>query len=484
MKKLIVSLGAATVLVGAIGASCAAMPSWVTPSDRDASVATSSGTVPAQRSALNQQFAHAASSNDDGNDGADAEEETFVHPDLGKGAHYVDTPHFRIHYTLHGDHAVSSADANTDGTPDYVAAVATTLEHVRAVSINTFGWAAPPPDGAHGGNALYDVYLKNLTLEDVGGYVDGGQPDAIVGDNPNTPNVVEPRASISYMSLDRSYEDPEDPEADPRQELQSVAAHEFMHSIQMGYDGQEPADWLWEATAEWMMEEVYPENNLGHENLFNTYDSPDVAQSGPETDWYAQWLFFRYISEQYGHGAVKALWEEARTRDGYAALEAALKNEGTTLDDVIRGYSLALLTNRFQEGAVYPTVRLEGAIRDQFQPPDGVASMGADYVELLGDGPLTVMLEAIGLEGRVVDIRDGKASVFPLTAGQATVDGSAFAHLYLIVQNLQRPDPVSNDGMIGYSVIVRPGRATPAQIVAAPNFKAPQVAERTVLDDN
>ena len=466
MKKLLLSVSTAAILIGSAVPTFAATPS--------------AAGLPESKPIVQQQESRTAHSHEVGEG-----DEPFAHPNLGVGAQHFDTANFRIHYTLQGASAVEPADDDKDGIPNYVELVGATLEHVHDISVNKFGWAPPPPDGHWGGNALYDVYLENLMEEGLGGYVDGGQPEALVGDNPHTPNVVEARASVSYMGLDKSYKDPEDPTLDPIKELQTTAAHEYFHSIQFGYDGQEPADWIWEASANWMMEEVYPELNGAHIDLAAAYDSPDVTPDGQETDWYAQWLFFRHISERYGHNAVKAIWETARTQDGYAAINAALQRAGTTLDEVMRNYRLALLLNNFQEGADYPTVRLEGAVTDQFQPTDGVDNLGADYLEIQRSGPVTVKLTTTELEGLVVGVRNGKAGVFPMTNNQVTVDSDAFDHLYLIVRNVKWQGPTSGN-WIDYQVTVTPGgnSAAAATTVDAPNFTAPQVAERTTYDEN
>lgn len=413
---------------------------------------------------------------------------SFAHLDLGAGEQILDTAHFRIHYTHQGENAVSAIDRNGNNLPDYVDLVAEALEFSRDESLNRFGWAEPPADGNWGGNELYDVYLADLSADGAAGYVDGGQSEAMVGDNPNTPEVVETNASFSYMAIDTTLLELESDgnDQDALNSLRSTVAHEYMHSIQFGYDADEPADWLWEATANWMMEEVYQSENVGHTELHNAYDSPDKAPHGENTDWYARWIFFRYISEQFGHNSVKAIWEAARSQDGYTAIETALSGYGTNLDEVMRGYNLALLTNGFAEEAEYPTVRLEGAVTNQFQPTDGVESMGADYVEIQGEGALTVRLESTGLEGRLVGINSGQASIFPMPDGQTTIDGSAYQHLYLIVQNLNRPATGTETNMAAYAVTVTPGGAVnaPTATASAPNFRPPVVADRSESEDD
>lgn len=460
MSKSLLATGAASVLLASTIVACASLA----PSAEDSSEYSKP---------VHEHIVQAdAQANDD---------DSSPHHEPLENGYYFDTTHFRIHYMLEGEAAVDAADSDRDGTPDYIELVGETLDYVRDVSINKFGWAAPPPDGDLGGNALYDVYLENLfenEEEDAAGYVVSLEPESIVGDNPNTPDVVETNASISFMALDKSYGGASIENKEALQELQSIAAHEYLHSIQFGYDGEESAEWLWEASAEWMMEEVYPENNSA--DLWEAYESPDFAPDAEDTDWYGQWLFFRFISERYGHDTVKAVWEIARTQDGYQAIDTALQSVGTTLEEVIRGYRLAMLLNNFEKGSTYPTVRLEGEVTNHFKPTDGVDALGADYMELVGNGPLMVRLDATGLEGRVIGIREGQASVFPMVQNSVTVDGSTFDYLYLIVQNAEWRNAADDEPWLSYQITITPGSdvAVPTQVIDAPNFKAPQVSKR------
>lgn len=413
------------------------------------------------------------------------EEEPFAHPSLSGAARTLDTPHFRVHFTLSGADAVSPIDADGNGYPDYVDEVARTLEEVRRIQVVDFGWTAPPSDGEWGGDSRYDVYLHHI--EDALGYVDAGAPETIVGDNPNSPDVVETRAGFSVMGLDNDYAEVE---GDPLATMRATAAHEYHHAIQAGYDAQEPMDWLWEATATWMQDEVYDDNNEGNDDLgmvFKAgptcqlaYGSDDAYESGG--DWYGLWILLRTVSERYGSETVRAIWEAARTQDGYAALETALAGVGTDLDSLLDEFSISLLLRDFEEGAAYPTVRLEGrATAGIFQPERGVGQAGQSYVGIDGQGVVTVRLSAAAdehnLTGTLVGVRDGQASLFPLGQGAATLDADAYDHLYLIVRNRQRTEPGSTCRIVDYTVQITAGGTaeTPSSQRAAPHFTPPSV---------
>src|SRR5687767_8337554 len=72
------------------------------------------------------------------------------------------TTHFLIHFTTSGEHAVDTTDANGDGTPDYVEAVAESAEFVWDFQINQYGWTPPPPDEQSGGDDRLDIYLEEV----------------------------------------------------------------------------------------------------------------------------------------------------------------------------------------------------------------------------------------------------------------------------------------------------------------------------------
>ncbi|MEM7349067.1 MAG: hypothetical protein AAF485_32965, partial [Chloroflexota bacterium] len=126
----------------------------------------------------------------------------FGRPILSGPMLQFDTPRFRIHYTLSGDDAVAPTDDDGSGQPDYVEAVGQAMEEAWQIQIVQLGWPAPPNDQGLGGDNRYDVYLQEMFD---GGYADGGLPETIVGDNPNTP-TVETRASFSYIGLDNNYD--------------------------------------------------------------------------------------------------------------------------------------------------------------------------------------------------------------------------------------------------------------------------------------
>lgn len=406
------------------------------------------------------------------------------HPDrpiLSGEVEVYGTSHFLIHFTLSGRDAVSLRDDNGNGTPDFVEAVAEALEYSWQVIVEDMGWPAPPSDNGIGGDARYDVYLENIFDDGLAGYTEGGYRSTIVGDNPNTP-ALETRASHSFIALDNDFQGKNVPALEI---MQATAAHELVHAIQYGLDADEPATWLWEATATWMEDEVYDHINSQDyylDAVFGSTDSCQIAEGregeDDESHWYAMWIFLRYISERHGSEVIRQLWENLVAQDGYAALETTLEAAGTTLDEVFYGYSVALLTRGFEEGAGYPTPRLKGQVEvgEAFRPERGIDPMALDAVRLAGEGPLQITLD--GLEhGLAVGVFGQEAEVFRLRDGAVAVDASRYDYLYLIVLNLSRASRAAECREQFYSIITDAGGEAdvPDQVLSVPYFRPPQI---------
>jgi hypothetical protein len=236
---------------------------------------------------------------------------------------FLDTRNFRIHYTLSGVDAV---------TPEYLAAVAEALELAWQVQVVQLGWSPPPPDDGVGGNDLYDVFLKDLTREEALGIT---SPEAIVGDNPATPDVVERYAATSYLMIENDFDGYEIREGTSILGLmRATVAHEFNHAIQFAYDYADAHDWIYEATAVWMETVVAGEDQDATGYVSATFDYPEacfgsVTNAGDSARHYGEWLFIEHLAQHYGADFVRRLWEVSMELEGFAVLEAALSEVRT-----------------------------------------------------------------------------------------------------------------------------------------------------------
>lgn len=377
------------------------------------------------------------------------------------------TEHFLIHYTFRGDDAVAQTDGNGDGTPDYLALVAEALEYTWTVEIDQMGWPAPPPDNGTSGDDRIDVYLEDILDDGYAGYADS--EGGFVGDNPNTPDA-ERRAAFSYLALDNDYAGLDSSRGEtPIELMQATVAHEFNHILQSGLDSFEPHFWLYESTATWMEDEVYPDVNDGVFYLDDTFNQPDqciVSEDG----WYGNWLFMRMLSERHGSDIVRTIWEHAVQREGFDAMDQALAEYGTTLDAAVRDYGVHILLREYAEGQLYPAVAIEGTANQSgdFTPRTGVESLGVDFVRLSGSGLTDVSLNSASpaMMLRVVGIRGADADVIDAQGAAATLDLSAYDQAFALVQNVERITEEEDCLAREYSLRLSASSAAPTPIAA------------------
>jgi hypothetical protein len=377
------------------------------------------------------------------------------------------TTHFLIHYTLGGSQAVDPADGDSSGVPDYVELVGETMEHVWLVEVDQMGWPAPANDRGEGGDERIDVYLEELLSGGYAGYTD--TYSGFLGDNPNS-EEKERHAAYGYMSLDNDYLDvDEEWNETPTDLMQVTVAHEFNHLIQAGIDDNDLYYWLYEATATWMEDEVYPDVDDGVYYLDSVFKSPDVClvaeyARGDDLHWYGEWLLLRLISERYGPDIIRVVWENMRRMSGFESLDAALALYDSSLEAETRDYAVANLLRAYEEGYLYPTVLVEGTLEDgSYVPENGVQSLGADYIQLAGSQPLAVSLDSaeVPVTVRAVGVRDGEAVVVEMSNGHLVIDPSEYDDTYIIIHNDER---AANNGgcyFANYSLSAAPTSESP-----------------------
>ncbi len=123
------------------------------------------------------------------------------------------------------------------------------MTHSRTVENTNLGWKNPKPDGKRGArhgkgrDGQVDVYVTNLGAN-LYGYAstDPGQKG---------------RKRFAYLVLDNDYVGFP---TGPVKSMQVTVAHEYNHILQFNYDVAEDL-WLFEDTATWAEEQVYPEIN-------------------------------------------------------------------------------------------------------------------------------------------------------------------------------------------------------------------------------
>ena len=286
----------------------------------------------------------------------------------------LDNGYFRFHYTTTGTHAVANSDTNNNSIPDYVDYIVNVFTYVASTQLDSFSYSEPPSDSWYpanednGGSNHYDIYIRNLE-SNVYGYVapENFAQSGDFGDNENS-SATELNALTSYMALRNNYN------GFPGSQEESIkvtAAHEFHHSIQSGYDGFE-AQWLMEATAVAMEEQVYDEINDCYQYLPSWFNEPHKSLDHQSDHWYGSFIYAQYIYEHLGGFlTLRKIWQKSILNDSYygdyshRAISLALSSEGSSFSDVLNKMVVAnrvMSSNNnagvfaYEEAEAYPVV--------------------------------------------------------------------------------------------------------------------------------
>jgi hypothetical protein len=224
---------------------------------------------------------------------------------------------FLFHYTTDGPagESVDATDANTNNVPDYVDYMIARFAEVSAKIHGSGGYTLPPNDAGAGGDNLYDVYISgDVAGSSIYGYV---SPEDNIGDNPNSPVLVETNCTISYMVMRNNYVD--FLATDPLKPVDVTASHEYLHAVQFGYNA-EAGGWLFESNAAWSEDWVYPGNDDNLQYLDDIFGKPDVAlnitpdqSEDYDGHWYSSWLFFKFITEHTNNDVPRKILERSIT---------------------------------------------------------------------------------------------------------------------------------------------------------------------------
>jgi hypothetical protein len=248
--------------------------------------------------------------------------------------------------------------ADAPPSPEWPATNLAVMDAVWSQEIDGLGYRAPLTDGTRGGNALFDVYLKDLG-GDIYGYCAGEEQ-------------VKKHTGSGYCVLDNDFAAAQFPgPATPTDNLTVTAAHEFFHAIQYAYDFDEDP-WMMESTATWMEERIATAVNDNRQyfpwsQIYAPYVPLDLFSRNAGYQ-YGNWVFWEYLSTRYGVGIVKKVWDQAGSlrRDGgkysLTALQKVLKRKGG-FGKVYAQFAAGNLTPaaNYPEGAEYPLPKVRGA---------------------------------------------------------------------------------------------------------------------------
>ncbi|HJQ04003.1 MAG TPA: MXAN_6640 family putative metalloprotease [Nocardioides sp.] len=262
-----------------------------------------------------------------------------------------------VHYVRSG--------ADAPPSTGWVRHVLHTMGSVWNHEVDDLGFRRPPSDGKRGGDGRFDVYLTDLGARGLYGYC-----------APETRVKGQPMTASGYCVLDNDFSKQQ--YGAPRQvSLEVTAAHEFFHAIQFGYDFR--ADpWLMESTAVWM-EESYADSADDNRRYlpYGDVHRPGVPLDSYSTTGLAQygnWAFWEYLTQRYGDGLIRQVWNHVDARKGapadssVAALSRVLNlRTGTRsgLADTLASYAVANLdpATSYPEGKAWPRATYAGRAR-------------------------------------------------------------------------------------------------------------------------
>jgi hypothetical protein len=376
----------------------------------------------------------------------------------------IDTLHFRVHYTLEGGDATTSA---------YAQAVADTMEEIWQIQIDQIGWPSPPDDGEQGGNSRLDVYLMDL-MDDTG---DGplGTTKGIgdFGDNPHT-TAPEEYAISSVIRIESDFAETTQDGTEAIGLMRATAAHEFHHAIQHGYDYGDTHLWYHEATSTWMETITFPKDQDATGYVDYNYRYPELC-FGTETDpeggmlVYGDWLFMQSLVDVYGSTIIRRLWETLAVDEGFAALENVLRQHSDTVPAALARYRIQNLVRSykfapdFEEATVWLEGRITGMGRWDYT---GMQELGANYLALVvppGTYQVRLADDTSGmLQVWAVSVTGNQAASSLL--GRAGLVATGAPYTYLVVFNTAYDEEVNDCSYQPYTLEISAAAGTPAPV--------------------
>ncbi len=368
---------------------------------------------------------------------------------------YVDEPGFADTPDL----TDANGSADGDGVPDYVEEVLSIAEFSRGVEVapGPMGWKDAKPDKAGCGSdpaVRSDIYLEQLGTSGNYGYamVDGGQGR-------------RKRSLYGFMVIDDDYAKGEYGYDDPLVPARVTFAHEFNHLLQFGYDAYQ-GSWVFESTATWSEEKVYPDVNdyLGYVDDFARYPTePVTAPYSPNNPRalkiYGAATWNHWLDAAYGQDAIRRVWEVSGSTNpadfGPAAYDQAISEAGgKSFSREWAAFAAATAEWRtgyggFPDAAQYPDVKRKGALSPGKGKSFKLDHTGYRPLDVQGaSGDVTLTLEtagkvrsALALIGRDGDAVGGDVTVrlrYLKRGGKATVtlpDAGSYDRVTALVVN-------------------------------------------------
>jgi hypothetical protein len=271
---------------------------------------------------------------------------------------------FCTHWTNKGIAAPPKADKSpANGIPDFVEEVAIAAAQSYAVENGTLGWNTPLPDGRKGSrngkgtNGEVDIYLDNLG-------------SGLFGYATTDRGGGKAQRKPGYLVLDNDYDGFQ---GVPLDLMRATMAHEYNHVVQFAYD-LDLDGWMFESTATWMEDHVYPDINDYINFLSDTYRYPQAPLAEKERQafkLYGSAVWNHYLTHLYGPEVVEAAWEAGPSVSpddfAVAAYDQAIRDAGGLgFSEEFLGFAASTAewrsTDVFPDPGLYKDVKRSGKL--------------------------------------------------------------------------------------------------------------------------
>lgn len=263
---------------------------------------------------------------------------------------------FCVHWSRRAKHRPSPGDSDGNGSPDYAAAVLDAAATSRAVENGALGWRRAKPDGANGARAgrgadgQVDIYIRNL----------GRGLFGYAASDPGSRGRKRP----GYLVVDNDYAGFD---GKPLDLMRVTIAHEYNHILQFAYDSFQDG-WLFEATATWIEEYVYPEidDYLNFLGPFTKRPHRPLAEPDRRASrLYGSAMWNHWLASRLGPGVVRETW----------AVSAAVRPASFAVAAYDRAIGLAGGHDLSREFAAFAAVSAEWNASPAFPDPGSYPDM-------------------------------------------------------------------------------------------------------------
>jgi len=343
--------------------------------------------------------------------------------------------HVLVHYNNVGPNAPFEATIDTlpeDGVPDYVNRVVEIFENVWDIetgdtALGKLDFNPPLTDQGRGGDNRYDIYIMNLGQNYYGYTV----PEGFAGQY----------QLASFIELENDFSNTAygDSLAAVLKGVRITAAHEFFHAIQFSYDALEfdyddvgnsstYKPWWMEASAVWAEEIVYDDLNdyVNYLDYFFNYPWMNLgtfsySPGDPRLyHAYGACIWPIYLSEKYGNGIIKEIWQGCASVSGYNTLVVTnnlLSGRASSLADDYLEFTIwnfhtdtrADPSRFYSEGGLFPSVNFTAFIPTPTAQPTTIGGysnppehLAANYILIqsgLSEGGVSLIFDGQDISG-------------------------------------------------------------------------------------